>query len=315
MSEKAYISNITNLFSDISSIVEIQCGSSYEIENCSALNKNISYIGIDVRNEIIEENRQYFCNQKNKIFITSDASNDPLPKADLIICNQMAQYLPIANIWSLLENIRDSGAKYFTFNYDHNQISDKIINSDITLPENVTEVKAQEPEKRAINLSLLAPFYFPQPTLLFATKDLNCSIALYKTSEVGFYMEWHNEDISKLRMEIIKKLDTAIKFLKTSFDKEQNGSEMFKEMLVGFLNINFTDHNQQYYFSEPYRRIIDRIGGLNARNNIFRLVYKSELNYLRQEGYDFVNEENFTQAQIITKDYIRWVFGIDLKID
>lgn len=315
MSTKQHINTIKNFLPNINSILEIQCGDGYDIENCTALqDKNLSYIGVDVRDDFIVDNRQYFRNEKNKIFMTLDASNEPLPKTDLIVCSGMAEYLPIANIWSLLENIRDSEAKYFAFDYYHGPIGNKAINGDIVLPEDEEEIKTHKPEKRAINLCQ-PPFYFPQPKILFPTEDINHSIALYEIPEVSLYMEWHNDDVSKLRMQILKKLDEAINVLKTSFDKESNGYEMLKEMCIKFLEIDAGTHNQKYYFDEPYKSIIDRIGALGTRNNIFRLVYKTELKNLQSEGYDFLNEDNFIHGQILAKDYIRWKFGLSLQID
>jgi SAM-dependent methyltransferase len=309
MSTKQHITLLKNSLPNINSILEIQCGGGYDIENCIALqDKNLNYIGVDVVDEHILDNRQYFRNEKNKIFMVLDASNEPLPKTDLVVCVGMAPYLPIANIWSLLENIRDSEAKYFAFDFYH---IDEKLNSDIELPED-DEDKNSKPKKRAINLCR-APFYFPKPKFLFLTDDIAHSIALYEISDVSFYMDWHNDDISKLRMQLVNRMEEDMNALRPSFLQETNGEEMFKEMMIKFLETATVDHHQKYYYDEPYKTIIDRCGGLVARNNIYFLVSRSEMK--RLSGYEFVTVDNFIHAQVIAKDFIRWKFGLSLWVD
>jgi hypothetical protein len=311
MHTKQHISAIKNIFPQISSILEVQCGDGYDIENCEALqNKTLSYIGVDVRDEVIYDNRQYFRDEKHKIFMTLDASNEPLPTADLIVACGMAPYLPIANIWSLLENIRDSGARYFAFDYS---IEKKDLNSDINLDEE--SAKKSKPKSRPINLCE-APFYFPKPVFLLPGNDEGKFVAFYEIADVSYFMDWHNDDVSKLRMQLFYRMAEDFAFLEPSFMREVNGANLFKEMMIGFLSLDAGAHNQKYYYEEPFKNIINRINGLGARNNIFRLVYRSENNVLSQEkGYEFINEANAIHAQVLAKDYIRFRFGLSLWID
>jgi len=91
MQTKQYISIIKNHLPNINSILEIQCGDEYRIENCLALqDRNLQYIGVDIDDDVIRNNRQYFKAEKNKVFITLDASNEALPKTDLVLCLGMA---------------------------------------------------------------------------------------------------------------------------------------------------------------------------------------------------------------------------------
>ncbi|OFW80378.1 MAG: hypothetical protein A2887_05445 [Alphaproteobacteria bacterium RIFCSPLOWO2_01_FULL_40_26] len=312
MHTKQHITSIKNIFPHISSILEVQCGGGYDIENCLALqHKNLRYIGVDVRDEEIFDNRQYFRNEKNKIFMVLDASNEPLPQADLIVAVGMAPCLPIANIWSLLENIRDSEGTYFAFDY---YTSGEEMNADIELPDDEKMDKNFKAKKRPINLCQ-APFYFPNPQFLIPTDDPNHLVAFYKIRDVSYFMDWHNDDVSKLRMQLVNRVEKDVALLEESFMREPNGAKMFEEMMVKFLEIQPADHNQKYYYDEPCKTIINRVNGLSNRNNIFRLVYRSELENLRKENYEFVNEDNFIHAQVLAKDYIRWRFGLSLWID
>lgn len=303
---KSYITAIKKILPEINSVAEVQCGDAYDIENCQALqDKALQYIGLDVRDEIIFDNRQYFRDEKQKIFMTLDASNEPLPRADLIIALNMASHLPIANIWSLLENIRDSEAKYFLFNYD---VEEEGVNEDFKIDENLPKSKS-----RPINLTK-APFYFPSADFLLPLEEKNRFAAFYKISDISFFMDWHNDDVSKLRADLFYKLNSDFATLKSAFSKQENGDEMFKEMMVGFLEMEAGAHNQKFYYDEPYRAIIDKNQVLNYRNNIFRLVYKSELEAIASE-YDFLNEENFLWAQVLTKDFIRFYCNLSIWLD
>ena len=307
MTTKQHISLIKeNLLDSVNSILEVQCGDGYDIENCTTLqNSELSYIGVDVRDEVIQDNRQYFRDEKNKIFMILDASNEPLPKSDLVVCDGMAPYLPIANIWSLLENIRDSEAKYFAFDY---YMGEKGINSDIKVEEG-SKGKKPKPKKRGINLSL-APFYFPKPQLLFPHDDDSHCVALYEVEKVKYFMDWHNDDVSKLRSDLSKVLDKEISLIEKAFaDKAQ-----YKAMMVDFLNLTPDEHNQKYYFDEPYKSVIDSAGVLVNRNNIFRLVHRTEIKSLTKD-LEFVDDDNSLQAQILTKDYLRCKFGLSIWLD
>jgi hypothetical protein len=91
---------------------------------------------------------------------------------------------------------------------------------------------------------------------------------------------------------------------------------MFKNMMVAFLSFEATNHNKDYYYAEPYKSIIDGVNGLEVRNNIFRLIYRSETEIIMKEkGYEFINLENAIHVQVLVKDYIRWYFGLSIWIN
>jgi hypothetical protein len=308
MQTKQYISIIKNHLPNINSILEIQCGDEYRIENCLALqDRNLQYIGVDIDDDVIRNNRQYFKAEKNKVFITLDASNEALPKTDLVLCLGMAPYLPIANIWSLLENIRDSEAKYFAFDFYNSKINDDEINADIDVKEDQNNVM---PNKRAINLCQ-APFYFPEPSFLIDTKEREHFIVLYKISEVGFFMDLYSDKLSGLRRRIFDRIDIDFKDLESVFLRE-NKVEMFQEMMVQFLKSNEQDHIQNYYLNESYSLILNQDGVLGKRNNFFRLCFRVGVD-ITAEDYRIESDDiEVRWAQIIAKDYIRWKFNASL---
>ena len=63
---------------------------------------------------------------------------------------------------------------------------------------------------------------------------------------------------------------------------------------------------KNFYYEENLKKILDQNQNLEIRNHIFRLNYKCELKALQQK-YDFISEDNFLWAQILTKDFIRFI--------
>ena len=315
---KKHITLLKNfLGNEVNSILEIQCGDGYDIENCVALqDKNLKYIGVDVVDEVIQDNRQYFRNEKNKLFMILDASNEPLPQCDLVVCSGMMEYLPIANIWSLIENIRDSGAKYVAFDYYHTPINGLKVNEDIKIGNNDEDnnkenkkEKGKKPINRAINL-IQAPFYFPQPKFLIPTGDINHSIALYKIKDIAFFMDWHNDDISYLRSKLFGYLESDFRDIKAVFDKEENGEQLFKDAITAG-NINW---NKMYY-DEPYKTIVDKGGIFTKYIDFLILLYNDNLangriqNDQPERYKELLNEDNYLWASIIAKDFVKWKYN------
>lgn len=296
MTTKQYLTDIKNNLDDISSILEIQCGGQYDIESCTVLqDANLQYFGIDIIDEKIRDNRQYFRAEKNKIFISLDASNEPLPKSDLVSCIGMSPYLPIANIWSLLENIRESEAKYFIF--DHAILEDKsVINENISLQE--------EPQKRPINLSEF-PFYFSDPILTVPISDNNHA-ALYDISQVGFFMDVISNRLAKLRRDIFNVMHHSYDNLEKTFIKEGHET-LFKEMALGFISLNDDEHIQQHFVGEIYQDILHRNGdAYQSRNEIFRLIYLHGTDIIAQQYGVEMDDVLKYNVQIIATDYMRW---------
>lgn len=299
MNTKQYLTDIKNHLEDISSILEIQCGDKYDIENCIALqDPNLKYFGIDVIDKNISDNRQYFREEKNKIFITLDASNEPLPKADLISCVGMSPYLPIANIWSLLENIRESEAKYFIFDHYILDNNEKI-NANISIQE--------DHQKRSINLGAF-PFYFPNPILSVAITD-NHHAALFDISQVGFFMDVISDRFSRLRRDIFNVMEYCFDNLEKAFLQKDCG-ELLKEVALGFLDLNDQQHKERYFLNNPYRTIFNENSlYLESRNNIFRLVYFHNPEIIAKQYEIEIDDIVRFTIKIIATDYIRWKFN------
>lgn len=296
---KIYLDKLLKIFPDTKSLVEIQCGDSEEIIHCNSLKEHdFLYTGVDVVNEVIKENRLYFRHDNHKVFITLDASSEPLPQADIIVCANMLEYLPISNIWAVLENVRDSGSKYFAVSYYMTSTVNEEINID---PE------VAKPTARPINLAK-APFYLPEPICLTPTDDPEKFLAVYDVSEVYFFMDWHNAENAKLRLELVPILQKNLQELEVAFENLENGHDLLKQALCDVEDWSW----QKYFFNETYKPISDSELNNSCRNTFMFAMYITHPNYqILKQSADFqsiITEENMQWASVIAQDYYLWYF-------
>lgn len=94
---------------DVKTFLDAPCGDfnwmkyvDYEFEH---------YIGIDIVDQIVQENNQKYANEKYS-FLCLDICRSPLPKADLIFCRDVLVHLDFKNSLAALKNFKQSGAKY-----------------------------------------------------------------------------------------------------------------------------------------------------------------------------------------------------------
>lgn len=107
------------------------------------------YIGVDVVAPLVENNKKLY-ETENRIFLHRNIIQDSLPAADLILCRDVLNHLPYADIKRVIKNFKSSGAHYLlvTMQVATHQ------NSDV-----------QTAGWRPLNY-LLAPFSFPAPRLI-----------------------------------------------------------------------------------------------------------------------------------------------------
>jgi SAM-dependent methyltransferase len=105
------------------------------------------YIGIDIVRDLIEVNAIRYGGERRR-FRALDATREPLPRADAVLCREVLFHLSFEDIWSLVENVRRSGTSFFIATTD----SDLRLNADIV-----------SGDFRFLNLRR-APFWFPVPS-------------------------------------------------------------------------------------------------------------------------------------------------------
>lgn len=94
----------------ITSILDAGCG---DLNWIKYINMNNSkYIGVDIVDYIIADNKKKFAGRDKMDFYCMDIISDPTPCVDLIICRDTLVQLPYADILQILSNFKKSGSKY-----------------------------------------------------------------------------------------------------------------------------------------------------------------------------------------------------------
>ena len=95
---------------NIKSVVDAPCGDmnwmSKLLESC-----NVHYTGIDIVEDLIENNKKKYGNS-NTAFFCKNILQDPLPKADLMICRDFMFHMSYSDISRFMKNFIESGIKY-----------------------------------------------------------------------------------------------------------------------------------------------------------------------------------------------------------
>jgi SAM-dependent methyltransferase len=88
---------------DVRSVVDLGCGdwTSTRLIDWSG----IDYLGLDVVPEVVQANRQRHARPGIRFDVADLASDDPLPPADLAICKDVLQHLPIADVRRFLAKL------------------------------------------------------------------------------------------------------------------------------------------------------------------------------------------------------------------
>jgi len=105
------------------------------------------YIGVDIVSDVIEADEAAYGSDR-RIFQRLDATRDPLPSADTILCREILFHLSFRDIWRVIENVHRSGASFF------------IVTNDTKLTVNADILSG---DFRMLNLHK-APFLFPVPS-------------------------------------------------------------------------------------------------------------------------------------------------------
>jgi hypothetical protein len=126
-------------------LLDVGCGDFLWMKE---INLDCQYIGVDIVRDVIEANASLYGSARRS-FQVLDATCDPLPPADTVLCRDVIFHLSFRDIWRLVENVRDSGASFLIATTDNAlRLNADIISGDF----------------RQRNLRK-APFYFPTPVL------------------------------------------------------------------------------------------------------------------------------------------------------
>lgn len=126
------------------SLVDVGCG---DWNWMSKEDIQIAYTGVDIVREVIENNSRY--SRENVKFLVCDATQTPLPRADMALCREILFHLSFNDAMKVLSNIRQT-SPYICATTD----TANWFNSDI-----------KTGGFRLLNL-FRAPFNFPDPVYL-----------------------------------------------------------------------------------------------------------------------------------------------------
>lgn len=154
----------------IKSLLDIPCGDYYWMQHVDL--NNITYIGGDIVEEIIEKNT-YKYSDDNHEFIRLDIIKDNLPSIDLIFCRDCLVHLTNHEIKSTIKNIKKSDSKYLLTT---------------TFPSRKINTKLGIDRWRAINLQIV-PFKFPKPLCIIHEdyhddKNYDKSLGLWRIKDL-----------------------------------------------------------------------------------------------------------------------------------
>ncbi len=102
---RAYIEYLKDFLKkkNIKSVVDLGCGD-WQISRVISW-EGIQYTGIDVVDSVIEQNKKKYTT-KNISFVRADGIEYSLPQADLLICKEVFQHLPIKDILAILPQLK-----------------------------------------------------------------------------------------------------------------------------------------------------------------------------------------------------------------
>lgn len=133
---------------EISTLLDVPCGDFNWMRQVDL--DEIDYTGGDIVPELIASNNSQHT-RKNVRFRLIDVINDPLPRADLVLCRDCLVHLPLMDIMKALRNIVGSGSKWLLTT----TFTDRMHNADIAAGK-----------WRPLNLQV-EPFCLPEPEALF----------------------------------------------------------------------------------------------------------------------------------------------------
>jgi SAM-dependent methyltransferase len=152
----------------IGSVLDIPCG---DFNWMKLVIKNpIQYIGADIVDELIEDNKLYHSIPNCIEFKVLDIVEDELPKVDLIIIKDLFIHFSIEDIIKSIENIKKSDSKYV------------LITNGTDLVRKNEEIQTGG-GYRGLNMSL-EPFNFSKPIYEIETLVHNSKLSMWEINKL-----------------------------------------------------------------------------------------------------------------------------------
>jgi hypothetical protein len=131
----------------VETLLDAPCGDLNWMSKCQLPVKK--YIGADIVDELIQENKKRFAQDRFREFLTLDICKDSLPKADLIIIRDTFVHLNYRSIHASIHNLKSSEIKWLLCTHFPGRKNSDIITGNW----------------RPLNMEA-EPFHFPAPEKL-----------------------------------------------------------------------------------------------------------------------------------------------------
>jgi SAM-dependent methyltransferase len=156
----------------VGSVLDIPCGDFHWLRQVTL---EVDYTGADIVPELVEANQRRHGGAHRR-FVVLDATRDPLPEVDLILCRDLLIHLSLADGWAALRNFHRSGSRWLLTNH----FAGREENPDIL-----------SGDFRPIHLCR-PPFRFPPPEAVIAERSqlaggafADRSMALWRLADLG----------------------------------------------------------------------------------------------------------------------------------
>jgi 2-polyprenyl-3-methyl-5-hydroxy-6-metoxy-1,4-benzoquinol methylase len=113
-SVRAHLAELLN-FLDTRSLLDVGCG---DFTWMNELSFPFRYSGIDIVQDIIQQNNALYRSEQRSFDVT-DATRDPLPQADTILCREVLFHLSFADIRRLVQNVQRCGGVFLIATNDN----------------------------------------------------------------------------------------------------------------------------------------------------------------------------------------------------
>ncbi len=128
---------------EVASILDIPCGDFHWMQRVEFAG---SYTGADIVPDLVERNRLLYGSDRYR-FLRLDATSDPLPRVDLVVCRDLFVHLGDRDVLAVLCNFVASESRLLVTNH---------------FVDRTENVEIESGDFRPINLCR-APFLLPQP--------------------------------------------------------------------------------------------------------------------------------------------------------
>jgi len=158
---------------NINTFLDISCGGMNWLPHVLKLRPNMNFIGLDVADTIIEENKKKFKTQKRWSFRCWDATKETITaEADMAMCRHTMMHLSLENAKKMLDNLWQTSNKILLRSHE------SVTRNPDTNRRHLIKGRGGGYHWAHMNMRL-EPFNLPEPTFKFKETTSNSGEFLY----------------------------------------------------------------------------------------------------------------------------------------